>query len=102
MGGRGKPFGRLVFSLSQNEMVQNEMHRTEMKDAYAGLSAGRTVMLATFPEDWRGLTEGFSAERGFWQTFCIKCWKREIEKPIRIHLTKRLPNGTRYYDARQR
>ena len=26
-------FGRLVLLLSQNEMVQSEMHRTEMKDA---------------------------------------------------------------------
>jgi hypothetical protein len=33
LGCREKPFGRLVLLLSQNEIVQNEMHRTEMKDA---------------------------------------------------------------------
>lgn len=33
LGCREKLFGRLVLSLSQNEMVQSETHRTEMKDA---------------------------------------------------------------------
>ena len=33
LGCREKPFGRLVLLLSQNEIVQSETHRTEMKDA---------------------------------------------------------------------
>ena len=97
LGCREKPFGRLVLSLSQNEIVQNETHRTEMKDAARRAFGGAISDACDFS---RGLARPgwrFFGRKGMLANLLHKVLEKRNRKidPLSIHSTKRLPNGTR-------